>query len=138
VDAERDRARPGLDPQFLPGRAGAAVEFVRDLPVEPDPELRPAGDFGEGRILRVAEREPAEDPGPLDRVLRGDHAELEEPVIRARLGEGLDPAEDRADVRGEHARDPALEEALAVDLDGRPHSPRADALQPGVQVRRAA
>src|SRR5262249_10338301 len=115
-DADRDRARPGLDPHVLTRRARAAVELVRDLPVEPDRALRSVRRVGDARLVRPAASELGEGPGPFDRVLRGDHAELEEPVVRPRPGEGLDSAEYRADVPGEHARDPALEEALTVYL----------------------
>jgi hypothetical protein len=62
-----------LDAQFLTGRAGAAIEFEADLLVEPDPELRALRDLGEGRLLWMPEGEPAERPGPLDRVPGGHH-----------------------------------------------------------------
>ena len=63
--------------------------------------------------------EPAEGAGPLDPVPGRHHPELEAPVIRLRLREGLDPAQYLADVRGQHARHLAGEEALAVHLHGR-------------------
>src|SRR5579863_2330967 len=44
-----------LDAQFPAGRARAAVKFEADLLVEPDLELRPLRDLGEGRPLRVPE-----------------------------------------------------------------------------------
>src|SRR5437763_8102354 len=78
-DAERDGGRPSLDPHVLTRRARAAVELVRDLPVEPDRELRSARYVGEPRVLGPAASELSEGPGPFDRVLSGDHAELEEP-----------------------------------------------------------
>jgi hypothetical protein len=67
-DADRDRAWAGLDAQFLAGRAGAAVELEADLLVEPDLELLALGDLGEGRPLCMPEGEPAEGPGPLNRI----------------------------------------------------------------------
>src|SRR5262245_23509985 len=78
-DADRNGARPSLDPHVLTRRARAAVELVRDPPVEPDRELRSVRHVDEARLLRPAESELCEGPGPFDRVLRGDHAELEEP-----------------------------------------------------------
>ena len=67
-DADRDRAWMDLDAQFPAGRACAAVKFEADLLVEPDPELLPLRDLGEGRPLCLPHGEPAEGPGPLDRI----------------------------------------------------------------------
>src|SRR5262245_25857837 len=53
-DADREGARPSLYPQVLTRRARAAVELVRDLPVEPDPELRSVRNVDEARLLRPA------------------------------------------------------------------------------------
>ena len=86
----------------------------------------------------MPEGEPAECAGPLDRVPGRHHPELEAAVIRLRPGERLDSAEYLADVRGQHARDLAREEALAVHLHGRLHPARAEVLDPGVEVGRAA
>jgi hypothetical protein len=68
-----------------------------------------------GFVVRIGDRSAwpraslLKGPDPVERILRGDHAELEPPVVRPRLGEGLDSAENRAGVPGEHARYPALE-----------------------------
>jgi hypothetical protein len=51
-DADRDRAGIDLDPQFRGGGAGTAVKFVREGPVEPDPELFTLGDLNETVIPR--------------------------------------------------------------------------------------
>ena len=51
----------------------------------------------------MPDSEPAERPGPLDRIAGRHHPQLEAPVIRLRLREGLDSAEYLADVRGQHA-----------------------------------
>ena len=105
-DADRDRGGADPDAQFPGGRAGAAVELVSDLAVEPDRDLLPLGDLDEGGLVGVPEGEPAERPGPLDRVPGRHHPQLEAPVIRLRLRERLDSAQDLADVRGQHARQP--------------------------------
>src|SRR5580658_2201687 len=99
-DADRDRAWMDLDAQFLAGRACAAVKFEADLLVEPDPELLPVRDLGEGRPLWMPHVEPAERPGPLDRIPGRYQPQLEASVIRLRLRESLDSAEYLADVRG--------------------------------------
>ena len=62
--------------------------------------------LGHAKSLReicggLAASEPGERPGPLDRIPGRHHPQLEPPVVRARLGESLDPAEDLADVRRE-------------------------------------
>jgi hypothetical protein len=54
------------------------------------------------------------------------------------LGEGLDSAEYLANIRGQHARDLAFEEAVAVHLDGRPHPARTEVPDPGDDVGGAA
>jgi hypothetical protein len=51
----------------------------------------------------MPEGEPAEGPGPLDRIPGRHYPELEAPVIRSRPRESLDSAEYLADVRGQHA-----------------------------------
>ena len=99
-DADRDRVRVDPDAEFLGSRARAAVEFEGDLLVEPDTEVPALGDLGEGRLIRVPQGEPAERPRPLDRIAGRHHAQLKVPVIGACLREGLDPAENLADVRG--------------------------------------
>src|SRR6478752_1973386 len=109
-DADRDRAGADLDAQLLASRARAAVELVADLLIEPDAELLSLRDLDEGGNGGLAASEPGERPGPLDRVPGRHHSQLEPPVVRARLGESLDPAEYLADVRGQHARDRALVE----------------------------
>jgi hypothetical protein len=86
----------------------------------------------------MPEGEPAERPGPLDRIPGGHHPQLQTPVVRSRLRESLDPAEYLADIRGQHARDLAFEEAFAVHLDGRPHPARTEVLDPGDDVGGAA
>ena len=86
----------------------------------------------------MPDSEPAERPGPLDRILGRHHPQLEAPVIRSRLRESLDSAEDLADIRGQHARDLAFEEAFAVHLDGRPHPARTEIPYPGDDVGGAA
>jgi hypothetical protein len=78
--------------------------------------------------------EPAERPRPLDRVLGRHHPQLEAPVIRLRLREGLDAAEYLADVRGQHARHLAGEEGLAVYLHGRPGRAGRQVPDPGDDV----
>jgi hypothetical protein len=78
--------------------------------------------------------EPAERPGPLDRVLGRHHPQLKAPVIRSRLREGLDSAEYLADIGGQHAGDLSLEEALAVHVYGGPHPACAEVLDPGHDV----
>src|ERR1700722_1638498 len=135
-----DRYRGGADPdaQLLASRARAAIEFEADVAVEPDPEPLSLRDLGEGRLLWVPQGELAERPGPLDRIAGRHHPELKAPVIRLRLREGLDSAEYLADVRGEHARDLALEEALAVHLNGRPHRAGTEVPDPGDHVGGAA
>jgi proline iminopeptidase len=137
-DADGDRARVNLDAQFLAGRARAAIEFVADLLAELDSELLSLRDLDEGGHGGLAASEPGERPGPLDRVLGRHHPELEAPVVRSRLGEGLDPAEYLADVRGQHARDLALEERGAIHLHGRLHRTRGQVPGPGGEVGRAA
>jgi ATP-binding cassette subfamily B protein len=137
-DADRDRARVDLDAQFLAWRAGAAIEFESDLPVEPDAEVPALGDLGEGRLLRMPHDEPAKRPGPLDRIARRHHPQLKAPVVGSRLRESLDPAEYLADVRGQHARGLALEEALAVHVDGHRHPAGAEVPHPGQDVGGAA
>lgn len=62
-----------LDAQLLAGRTGAAIEFVADLPVEPDPDLLPLRDLGEGRLLWMSQRDRAERPSPLDRTPGRDY-----------------------------------------------------------------
>jgi undecaprenyl-diphosphatase len=133
-DADRDRAGMDLDAQFPTGWARAAVELVADLLVEPDPELLPLRDLDEGGLIRMPEGEPAECPGPLDRVPGRHQPELEVPVIRLRLRERLDSAEYLANVRGQHARDLALEEALAVYIHGRVHPAHTEVPGPGDDV----
>jgi hypothetical protein len=78
--------------------------------------------------------EPAERPRPLDRIPGRHHPQLEAPVIRLRLREGLDSAEYLADVRGQHARHLAREEALAVYLHGRLRTAGGQVLDPGDDV----
>jgi hypothetical protein len=124
--------------QFLAGRAGAAVEFEADRFVEPDPELPALRDLGKGRLLRMPESEPAERPGPLDRILGRHHPQLEAPVVRSRLRESLDSAEYLADIRGQHAGGLALEEAFAINLYGGPRPPRTKVPDPGDDVGGAA
>src|ERR1700744_6275580 len=116
-DADRDRLRVDPDAQCLAGGGGAAVEFVDDLLVEPDPDLLPLGDLGERRLLCVPASELGGRPRPLDRVAGRHHSWLEAPVIGPRLRESLDAAEYLADIRGEHAGDLPRVEALAVHVD---------------------
>jgi hypothetical protein len=78
--------------------------------------------------------EPAEGPGPLDRVPGRHHPELEAPVIRLRLREGLDSAQYLPDVRGQHARHLAGEEALAIYLHGRLRRAGREVPDPGDDV----
>src|SRR5215471_11461347 len=73
-DADRDRPWMDLDAQFLAGRTCAAIKFEADLLVEPDPELFALRDLGEGRLLWVPEGEPAEHPGPLNRIPGRHHS----------------------------------------------------------------
>src|ERR1700760_2893743 len=127
-----------LDAQLLTGLARAAIDLVQDLAVELDPELLSLRDLDEGGLVRVPESDPAERPGPLDRVPGRHHPELQAPVIRSRPREALDAAERLADVGDQHARDLALEEAVAVDLYGDPHPARGDVLDPGHDVGGAA
>jgi hypothetical protein len=77
---------------------------------------------------------PTEGPGPLDRVPGRHHPQLEAPVVRLRLREGLDPAEYLPDVRGQHARHLAGEEALAVYLHGRLRRADREVPDPGDDV----
>src|SRR5947208_6220046 len=100
-----------LDAQLLAGLARAAVEFVEDLPVEPDPDLLPPRDLDERGLVRVPQGDPAERPGPLDRVPGRHHPELKAPVIRSRPWKNLDSADCLADVGDQHARHLAREEA---------------------------
>ena len=86
----------------------------------------------------MTQREPPQRPGPLDRVPGGDHTEFEAPVVRPRPAEGLDPAQDLADVPHQDTGDPAGEEPAAVHIDGGLHPARAEVPGPGVEVRRAA
>ena len=51
----------------------------------------------------MPEGEPAERPGPLDRILGRHDPQLKAPVIGSRLREGLDSAEYLAGIRGQHA-----------------------------------
>jgi len=62
------------DAQRLASRSCAAIKFENDLLVEPDPEVLPLRDLGEGRLLWVPTGEPAERPGPLDRIAGRYHA----------------------------------------------------------------
>jgi hypothetical protein len=78
--------------------------------------------------------EPAERPRPLDRIPGRHHPQLEAPVIRLRLREGLDSAEYLADVRGQHARYLAREEGLAVYLHGRPRPAGRQVPDPGDDI----
>ena len=98
-----------LDPQLPDRRARATVQLVEKPPVKPDPEVPAAGDLDKRRLLGVAQRDPPQRPRPLSRVPGGDDPELKQPVVRLSPVEGLDPAEDLADVPGEDACDPALE-----------------------------
>jgi hypothetical protein len=82
--------------------------------------------------------EPAERPRPLDRIPGRHHPQLEAPVVRLRLRERLDSAEDLADVRGQHARHLAREEGLAVDLHGRLRPARREIFDPGDDIGGAA
>ena len=59
--------------QFLARRARAAVKFEHDLPVEPDAEMLPLRDLGEGRLIWMPQGEPTERPGPLDRIAGRHH-----------------------------------------------------------------
>jgi hypothetical protein len=86
----------------------------------------------------MPESEPAERPGPLDRILGRHHPQLEAPVVRSRLREGLDSAEYLADIRGQHAGDLAVEEAFAIHLYGGPHPARTEVPDPGGDVGGAA
>ena len=86
----------------------------------------------------MPESEPAERPGPLDRILGRHHPQLEAPVVRSRLRESLDSAEYLADIRGQHAGDLAMEEPLAIHLDGGPHPARTEVPDPGGDVGGAA
>jgi len=61
------------DAQCLASRACATIKFENDLLVEPDPEVLPLRDLGEGRLLWVPKGEPAERPGPLDRIAGRHH-----------------------------------------------------------------
>ena len=72
-DADRDRVRVDPDAQFLASRARAAIEFEGDLLVEPDAEVPALGDLGEWRLIRMPQGEPAERPGPLDRIAGRHH-----------------------------------------------------------------
>jgi hypothetical protein len=86
----------------------------------------------------MPESEPAERPGPLDRILGRHHPQLEAPVVRSRLRESLDSAEYLADIRGQYAGDLAVEEAFAIDLYGGPHPARTEVPDPGDDVGGAA
>src|SRR5215813_15240256 len=123
-----------LDPQLPGRRAGTAVKLVGKLPVEPDLELPASCDMDERRPLGLAQHDSAQRPGPLRRVPGGDHSEFQQPVIWVGLMERLDSAEDLAHVPGQDTRDPALEEALAVDLDDCLHPACAEVPGPGVEV----
>ena len=78
-------------------------EFVADLLVEPDPDLLPLRDLGEGRLLWMSQRDRAKRPGPLDRAPGRDYAQLKASIIRLRLRESLESAEYLADIRCQHA-----------------------------------
>src|SRR5580692_6020721 len=82
--------------------------------------------------------EPTERPGPLDRIAGCHHPQLKAPVIGFGLRERLDSAEYLADIRGEHARDLALEEAFAVHLYGRLYPAGTQVPDPGDEVGGAA
>src|SRR3984957_21346595 len=82
--------------------------------------------------------ETTERPGPLDRMAGRHHPQLKAPVIGFGLRERLDPAEYLADIRGQHARDLALEEAFAVYLYGRLHRAGTEVPDPGDNVGGAA
>ncbi|HTQ91610.1 MAG TPA: hypothetical protein VMK84_19160 [Streptosporangiaceae bacterium] len=92
------------DAQFLAGRACAAIKFEADLPVEPDPELLPLRDLGEGRFLWMPEGEAAERPGPLNRITGRYYPKLEACVVGLRPREGLDSAEYLADITSSAGR----------------------------------
>src|ERR1039457_5260620 len=129
-----------MNPDFHLADSGprAPVQLVEELPVEPDPELPAPGDLDERRLLRFAEGDPSERPGPFDRVLGSDHAELKEPVVRPCPAEGLDTAEDLADIAHQDARKPALEESPAVHRDGRLRPASAEVPGTGVEIGGAA
>src|SRR5258706_16333678 len=58
-----------------------------------------------------------EDAQPVRPPVRGDDADLEDPVVGLRVGEDAEAAGDGADVSEEHATRLAVEPQLAVDFD---------------------
>ena len=74
---------------LLAGRA--AVEFVADLLAEPDPELLPLRDLDEGGHGGPAPSEPGDRRAHWTGFPGRHYPQFEPPVIRARLGESLDP-----------------------------------------------
>jgi biotin operon repressor len=72
-------------------------------------------------------------------MLDADFSIVDSPeLVDARLRESPDSAEYLANIRGQHARDLAVEEALAVHLYDRPHPARTEVPDPGDDVGGAA
>jgi len=82
-----------VDPQFLGLLAVTAVELVRHLLVELDPDLATSRHLDERGSLRATCRQAPERPRPLRRVVGGDQANLDHAVVRSRGTEHLDAAE---------------------------------------------
>src|SRR3954466_11057701 len=88
--------------------------------------------------LRLTGPQPSEHPGPLHRIAGSNHANFQEAVVRAGVGEGLKSSCQSAHVAEQKAAAPALEPPAPVDLDRHLDRPGPDRLGPGPYVRQLA
>src|SRR6185503_11956696 len=134
----RDRPRLDFCLEMLDGRALTTIELVPDLAAQL--HLDPLGFRGldEGRAAGGADRCSCNCPRPLADALGIRDAELEQAVVRTRVVEDLDSAEQRADVPDEDAARLALVPELAVHLDASLEGVAAQMLRSCPDVRDAA
>src|SRR6185312_1790650 len=94
-----------------------AVQLVRNLAIERGGELLRLRHLDERRLRGRADGGARDGPSPLAEAFRVRHADLQQPVVRARVVERLDPAEQRSEVPEQDATCRALVPQLVVDLD---------------------
>src|SRR4051812_25685299 len=132
--ADRHCGGANRDSQTRLRRPSATVELVRDLLREPDVEVLAPRNPNERRTMRLACNGPCERPRPLPGALRGDDAEIEQSVVRSRMGERGDVAHDLSYVACENARRVSVEPLVAVDAYPDAESPRAQVPRSGPDV----
>src|SRR6476660_5369632 len=96
--ADGDRGGLHLDGEGADLLAIASVHLVKNLAIQLDLDLLRRRRLDEGRSLRMPDGRAPQSSHPVGDAVGVDHAEREPAVVRARVLEHLDTAEEAADV----------------------------------------